>query len=264
MRLAQLLVLALGALVAFVVWEERTEAPMIPLARLKNPDLALSYLMAVLVGASLFLAFVALTVLVELPVVGLGRSIFAFGVMSLPTTLAMFVAAPLVGQGVARYGPRPMMVGGALLSTLGFLLLFTVHSNYLEIVLEAIPTFVGMIGVIVSVTNVAVLSARKGETGIQTGLTETFQDLGASIGPVVVSSVLASITTTVFAPVSTPQGVVSVAVTLPSLAAFQWIFGLGAVLTLAAAALGSQVRNYRFVPSEAPTASAAPGTAAAE
>ena len=255
----ELFLISAVALVTFVLWERRTETPMIPLARLKNPDLALSYAMAILVGASLFLAFVALTVLVELPFVGLGRSIFAFGLMSLPTTLSMFVAAPLVGQGVARFGPRPMMVLGALTSTVGFLLLFTVHSNYLEIVLEAIPTFVGMIGVIVSVTNVAVLTARRGETGIQTGLTETFQDLGASVGPVVVSTVLASVTTTVFVPLQTAQGLTAHAVTLPSLGAFEWIFGLGALLSLAVALLGTQVRNYRFLPTEA----AAPAKAVA-
>jgi MFS family permease len=242
----ELFLLAAVLAVLFVLRERSTPAPIFPLERFRNPDLAISYLAALLVGASLFLAFVALTVLVELPVVGLGRSIFAFGLMSLPTTIAMFVAAPLVGQGVARFGPRPMMVLGALTSTFGFLLLFTVHSDYLEIVVEAIPTFVGMIAVIVSVTNVVVLSSRRGETGIQTGLSETFQDLGASIGPIVVSSVLASVTTTYLVPVATGAGTVDVPRVLPSLAAFEWIFGVGLVLTLVIAALGSQLRNYRF------------------
>ncbi|HUI38100.1 MAG TPA: MFS transporter [Thermoplasmata archaeon] len=234
------------ALVGFVVRERRTDAPIFPLARLRNPDLAFSYLAALLVGMSLFLAFVALTVLVELPVVGLGRSVFAFGVMSLPTTLAMFVAAPLVGRAIVRFGPRPLMMLGSAISTAGFLLLFTVHSNYVEIVLEAIPTFVGMVTIIVCVTNVVVLSARRGETGIQTGLTETFQDLGASVGPVVVSSVLTSITSTYLVRVAAPGGSAVVPVVLPSLAAFEWIFGLGTVLVVACGVLGSQIRNYQL------------------
>lgn len=252
---------ALAALFAalFYLWERRAAAPIFPLERFRNTDLSLSYVAALLVGASLFLAFVALTVLMELPLVGEDRSIFAFGLASLPTTLAMFVAAPLVGRGVARFGPRPMMILGSLLSAGGFGMLFTVHSSYAELVVEAVPTFVGMIAVIVSVTNVAVLSARRGETGIQTGLAETFQDLGASTGPVIVSSVLASTTTTYLVPHGTGQGAVLLPVVLPSLAAFQWIFGLGIAFSLACALLGSQLRNYRFehvVPSPAP---AAPG-----
>jgi MFS family permease len=243
----ELFLVTLVAAGAFIAWERRTPAPIFPLARLKNPDLALSYVSALLVGMSLFLAFVALTVLVELPVVGLGRSVFAFGEMSLPTTLSMFVAAPLVGKGVARFGPRPMMMMGSAISTVGFLLLFTIHSSYLEIVLEAIPTFVGMVTIIVCVTNVVVLSARRGETGIQTGLTETFQDLGASIGPVVVSSVLASITATYLVRVPVSGGSALVPTVLPSLAAFEWIFGLGTLLVIVCGILGSQIRNYQFL-----------------
>jgi MFS family permease len=234
--------LALG----FVLWERQAEQPMLDLSRLAERNIGLSYLAALLVGTALFTAFVTLTVLVELPVVGLGLSIFQFGELSLPTTFAMLMAAPLVGRGISRFGPRPMVLLGSALSSVGFLLLLLNHGTWLDIVVEAIPTFAGLVAVLVSVTNVIVLSARKGETGIHTGMTEMFQDLGASIGPVLVSAVLATLTTTRTFAVATAAGPATASAVFPAPAAFDWVFGVGALLSIACGAIGLALRNYRF------------------
>jgi MFS family permease len=238
-------------LAVLFVWRELVaEEPIIDLARLRQRNISLSYLGALLVGVGLFTAFVVLTVLVEFPVVGLGDSVLAFGLASIPTTLSMFVAAPLVGRGVARFGPRPFILLGAGLSMTGFLLLLSYHSTYLELVLEAVPTFVGLVTVLVSVTNVIALSSRHGETGIHMGMTEMFQDLGASAGPVLVATFLATFTRTV----SVPAGGASaggVALTVPSGSAFTWIFVVGACLAGLLAVIGLLLENYRFEGSSA-------------
>jgi MFS family permease len=242
----ELLAAAVALAVGFVVWERRAAQPMLDLARLAERNIGLSYLAALLVGTALFTAFVGLTVLVEVPVVGLGLSIFQFGEASLPTTFAMLMAAPLVGRGVSRFGPRPMVLLGASLSTAGFLLLLLNHGTYLDIVVEAIPTFAGLVAVLVSVTNVIVLSARKGETGIHTGMTEMFQDLGASVGPVLVSAVLATLTTTRSFAVDTVQGPAVATQVFPAPAAFTLIFAAGALMAVALGAIGLLLQNYRF------------------
>jgi len=235
-----------GLLAVLFVWRELVaEEPIIDLARLRQRNISLSYLGALLVGAGLFTAFVVLTVLVEFPVVGLGDSVLAFGLASIPTTLSMFVAAPLVGRGVARYGPRPFILLGAALSMAGFLLLLSYHSTYLELVLEAIPTFVGLVMTLVSVTNVIAVSSRHGETGIHMGMTEMFQDLGASAGPVMVATFLATFTRTVTVPVGgDPTG--GAVLTVPSGLAFTSIFIVGACLAGLLAVIGLLLENYRF------------------
>ena len=235
-----------GLAVAFVglfVWRETVaEEPIIDLARLRQRNISLSYFGALLVGLGLFTAFVVLTVLVEFPVVGLGDSVLAFGLASVPTTLSMFVAAPMVGRGVARFGPRPFVLAGATLSITGFLLLLTYHATYLELMLEAVPTFVGLVTVLVSVTNVIALAARHGETGIHMGMTEMFQDLGASAGPVLVATFLATFTRTVSVPTGTSG---TVAVTVPSSSAFTWIFVVGATVAGLLAVVGLMLENHR-------------------
>ncbi|HTT45999.1 MAG TPA: MFS transporter, partial [Thermoplasmata archaeon] len=171
---------ALSAILAVLFyWRERTAAePMIRLERFRERNLTISYFAALLVGASLFLGFVGITILVETPIVGLGRTVFELGVLSLPTTLSMLVAAPFAGRAIARYGPKPVMVFGAGLATAGFLLMLAFESNYLELMLSPIPAFVGLVVMIITVTNTVVLASRAGETGIQTGMAEMFQDLG--------------------------------------------------------------------------------------
>lgn len=242
----ELFVLAGVLLVAFVLRTRRSASPLVDLGRFRERNVALGYLGAMLVGLALFTAFVVLTLLVELPTVGLGESEIAFGLLSIPTTVAMFIAAPLVGRGIARYGPRPMVLLGSLLAAVGFLLLLGFHATYFQLVVEAIPTFVGLIAVLVSVTNVIAMSSRVGESGIHMGMTEMFQDLGSSIGPVVVAAILATFTQVVIVPdPSALSGYASQVV--PSAAGFSWIFGIGLAISVATAVIGGLLRNYRAV-----------------
>ena len=240
----------------FYLRERSAAHPMIYLERFRERNLAVSYVAALLVGVAMFLGFVGITILVETPVVGLGRTIFEMGELSLPTTLSMLVAAPFVGRAISRFGPKPVMVLGAALATVGFLLLLAFHATFLEVMLDPVPTFVGLVAMIIAVTNVVVLSSRRGETGIQTGMAEMFQDLGASVGPVVVATVLASFTGTFYLSASSPRGV-----SLPTITGFEWVFAIGAVLTLVGGVLAGFLRNYAFAPAESEHAVPAPAGA---
>ena len=237
----------------FYLRERTAIAPMIHLERFRERNLAISYVGALLVGVSLFLGFVGLTILVETPIVGLGRTVFEFGVLSLPTTLSMLAAAPFVGRAITRFGPKPVMQLGAALATVGFVLLLVFDQTYTELLLAPIPTFVGLVMMIIAITNMVVLSSRRGETGIQTGMAEMFQDLGASIGPVLVATILASFTGVFNTGISTPAGPITAR--LPTLMAFHWLFAAGALLSLTSGILAGFLHNYTFDASGARSAS---------
>jgi MFS family permease len=250
-----------AVLAALFYLRERTAvAPMVHLERFRERNLAISYVGALFVGMSIFLGFVGLTILVETPVVGLGRTVFEFGVLSLPTTMSMLVAAPFVGKAITRFGPRPVMQLGAALASAGFVLLLVFDRTYTELLLAPIPTFVGLVMIIIAITNIVVLSSRRGETGIQTGMAEMFQDLGASVGPVLVASILASFTGLFATGVTTPSG--PLFVRLPTLTAFHWLFAVGALFSVTTGVLASFLRNYTFDPtgqrSDAGSPTAAP------
>jgi MFS family permease len=240
----ELFVLSAILTVLFYLRERSAVDPMVHLERFRERNLAISYFAILLVGAGIFLGFVGLTILVETPIVGLGRSVFQFGILSLPTTMSMLFAAPFVGRAITRFGPKPVMMLGAAVSTVGFLLVLVFGHTYDELLVTPIPVFVGLVTMIIAVTNMVVLSSRRGETGIQTGMSEMFQDLGASIGPVLVAAILASDTGVFATGVVGPTGPVSVV--LPTLTAFHWIFGVGALLSLTCGILAAFLRNYTF------------------
>jgi MFS family permease len=254
----ELFLLSVLSAVLFYVRERTAPDPMVHLERFRERNLAISYVGMLLVGAGIFLGFVGITILVETPIVGLGRSIFEFGVLSLPTTMSMLVAAPFAGRAISRFGPKPVTLLGSVLATIGFLLLLTFDHTYTELLLAPIPTFVGLVMMIISITNIVVLSSRKGETGIQTGMAEMFQDLGASIGPVVVATVLASFTGTFYATVLTPSGPARVPVQLPTLVGFHWLFGIGALLAASVGVMALFLRNYHFAERSEPVGTEGP------
>ncbi len=256
---------ALSAILAvsFYVQERVARDPMIYLQRFRDRNLAISYFGILLVGTALFLGFVGLTIIVETPLAGLGRSVFDFGVLSVPTTMSMLVAAPFVGRAISRFGPKPMLLLGSTLATVGFLLLTVFDQTYTELLLAPIPTFVGLVMMIISIMNVVVLSSKTGETGIQTGMAEMFQDLGASIGPVLVATILASLTASYTTTVTTPFGPLAVSVQLPSAAAFHWLFALGAILAATCGVMGVFLRNFTFSEDGERRSAAAPATASA-
>jgi MFS family permease len=254
----ELFVIAVVASLLFYLRERTAQAPMVRLERFRERNLAISYFGILLVGTSLFLGFVGITILVETPIVGLGRSVFEFGILSLPTTMSMLLVAPFAGRAISRFGPKPVMILGSALATLGFVLMLTFDHRYGELLVVPIPTFVGLVMMIISITNIVVLSSRKGETGIQTGMAEMFQDLGAAIGPVLVATVLASFTGTFYASVATPAGPVQVPVQLPTLAGFHWLFAIGAMMSATCGLLALFLRNYHFADASAPATVAAP------
>ncbi|MFZ1023804.1 MAG: MFS transporter, partial [Thermoplasmata archaeon] len=156
----ELLFLSVVFAILFYLRERTAADPIIHLERFLQRNLGISYFAALLVGTSLFLGFVGLTILVETPIVGLGRTVFEFGVLSLPTTMSMLVAAPIVGRGIARFGPKPVMMLGSALATVGFLLILTFDHTYTELFITPVPTFVGLVMMLIAILNMVVLSSR--------------------------------------------------------------------------------------------------------
>lgn len=251
-----LFVIALIALVAFLAWEPRIPNPIVDFARLKERNIWVSNVAGVVAGSAMFLFFVATSILAQLPYVGLGYTVLQFGFLSLPIALAMMVFGPLIGRWIAHYGPRPIMVIGSGLITLGGIVLVFEHSAWWQLLLGMIPAQIGVIALFIAMTNVIVLSSRRDETGVQTGMNATFRTLGQSLGPVVATTLLASFTTPVV--VAVLPGGIPVTKSLPSITGFEWVFATAAILGIGSALLCLLLTNYRFRPGTEKAATARP------
>jgi MFS family permease len=235
---------------AFVAWERRSETPIVDFARLKERNIVLSNTNGLIAGTAMFLMFVTNTLLVQTPGDGLGQSVLTSGLMSVPAVVGMMVMGPLLGRATGRYGPKPVMVFGGVSMAAGFLLLTEFNRTVLQMILAPIPCLVGMVAMFIAMTNVVVLSSRPQETGIQTGMNQTFRNLGTAIGPVLSTALLATFTgvwLTVH-PGGTPPGfTVRVLAPLPTLDAYRLVYLTAAALAALAAVLSLFVRNFRIL-----------------
>jgi EmrB/QacA subfamily drug resistance transporter len=103
--------------IAFVVWERRAAAPMVPMrlftSRSFSAALTASFLFYAAMYGVLFLVpqFLQTT---------LGSGPFGAGLRLLPWTATLFVTAPIAGSVVNKFGERPLVVTGLLMQAIGF------------------------------------------------------------------------------------------------------------------------------------------------
>jgi len=237
--------LALAGTVFFLVWEPRSDHPVVSFASLKQRNIWISNVNGIFVGMGMFLIFIALVLLVEYPFApGFGLNEFQMGLVSVPASLSMLGLGPLWGRMVAVRGPKPVMIAGFAIMGLGGLGLAFFNSTIPELILFSIPALVGNVAVLIAMSNIIVLSVSPKELGIQTGMNQTFRNLGSAIGPVVAATVTASFMATDY--VSVPHVPVLVPVPTYAILGFQVVFVITAAISLTGFLLSLGLRNYRF------------------
>jgi MFS family permease len=122
----------------------------------------------------------------------LGFSALKTGVAYLPLTLTLIGASALASRLVDRFTPKPVLVGGLLVATGGFLLLTRIvgHGDYASHVLPAIILLGGGLGMsFVPITIAATTGVAGGDSGLASGLLNSTQQVGGSLGLAILSSV---------------------------------------------------------------------------
>ena len=112
--LSTLLAGAVG-LVAFVAWERRAPAPMLPMRFFRRRGFAAGSAAALLGYLGMLGALFEIGQLMQ---TGLGATPLGAGLRLLPMTTAMMVTAPVAGALSDRLGPRPLLVGALALEAL--------------------------------------------------------------------------------------------------------------------------------------------------
>ena len=138
--------LGLGLLLmaAFVAWEGRAAAPMLPLRLFGNRAFAAANATAFLMNAALLAAAFLISLYLQS---ALGNSPLQAGLRFLPMTAAPLVVAPLAGMLAGRIGARRVIVAGLLLLATGLVSLALVASpnaGYAPLVLPLLVAGVGV------------------------------------------------------------------------------------------------------------------------
>lgn len=182
------LVGGLALLAAFVVWERRTAAPMLPLRLFSLRNFAFANLetLAVYAGLSTLSFFLVLFVQ-QLA----GYSALQSGLALLPITIVMFVLSPRVGRLSMRFGPRFFMGGGPLLAAVGIAWLTRLRPGfgYWQSLLPPLVVFATGIAATVAPLTATVLSdAGERDAGVASGVNNAVARVAGLLGIAVVGA----------------------------------------------------------------------------
>ena len=175
--------------------ERRHPDPLVPLRIFSNRSLAAADATFLLVAAALFGVFFFLTLYLQQV---MGYSALKTGVAYLPLSLTLIGASALASRLVDRFTPKPVLSVGLLIATGGFILLALVdgHGDYASHVLPAmiiVGTGLGMS--FVPITIAATNGVASADSGLASGLLNTTQQVGGSLGLAILSTVSTSRTT---------------------------------------------------------------------
>jgi EmrB/QacA subfamily drug resistance transporter len=176
-------------LAAFVAWELRAQAPMLPMQFFRNRAFAATSGVSL---AMFFGAFGSIFLLAQFFQVAQGYSPLEAGVRTLPWTAMPIFVAPIAGVLSDRIGSRPLMAVGLALQAIGLGWLATVSAPDVAYGL-LVPPFVmagtGMALVFAPAANAVLGAVRPSEAGQASGATNTIREVGGVLGVAVLASV---------------------------------------------------------------------------
>lgn len=183
--------LGLGVLllVAFVLWERRSAAPLLPMRLFRDR----SFSTAAIVGLTFnFGVFGAIFILIQFLQIVQGYSPLGSGLATMPWTMAPLVVAPLAGLAAPRVGTRALIVSGLLLQAAGLTWIAITLSPtvpYLTLLPAFILAGVGM-GLVFSPISAAILATlADADHAKASGTSSTVSEIGVALGIAVLTAV---------------------------------------------------------------------------
>ncbi|MGW0389911.1 MFS transporter [Streptomyces sp. NPDC003042] len=173
---------AVVLLALFVFNERRSPQPITPLHMFADRNRAGTYGIMLFLACAIFGMFFFLTLFVQNV---LGFSPLRAGLAFLPVSAMIAVAAGVASQLLPKYGPKPFMVTGALCCAAGlaWLTQTDIHSTYAGSILGPMLVFSTGMGLqFVSLTLMALSNVPDRESGAASGLLNTMQQVGGSLG----------------------------------------------------------------------------------
>jgi EmrB/QacA subfamily drug resistance transporter len=225
---------AVALLATFIAVERRVENPLLPLRVVSDRSRGGGFLALAIVGAGMFGVFLFLTFFMQQT---LGFSPLISGLAFLPM-VAIVMPVGAVGQTrlLPRFGPRPLVAAGMLLSAAGMLMFtgVTVDSSYGIAVLPGLLTIgVGLGLIFAPAMDTATRGVDGPDAGVASALVNTGQQVGGSVGTALLSTLAAGAAGSYASAHSAAADVAAQAAVHGYTTAFAWaaaVFAVGALM----------------------------------
>jgi EmrB/QacA subfamily drug resistance transporter len=190
-------VLGFGALllVFFVFLESRSEAPLVKLSIFRNRSIATANVAMMLVASALFGMFFFVSLYAQDV---LHYSPLQAGFAFLPLSLGIVIGAGISQAIIPRLGVRNVSVVGLALATAGVLWMTRapVHGAYVtDLLISFVPMSIGMGLVFVPLTLLATSGVANDDAGLASGLFNSAQQVGGSLGLAILATLSVDHTT---------------------------------------------------------------------
>jgi EmrB/QacA subfamily drug resistance transporter len=185
-----LLAIAAVLIAAFVFIERRTKAPLVPfpgIFRLRT--IRGINITALLIAMALFSMFFFISLYMQQV---LGYEPLEAGVAYLPLAGGIIISAGLASQLVTRFGVKPVLISGLLLTAVGLLWFSQISpdGSYVgDILFPSLISAFGLGFAFVPMTVAAVAGVEPHEAGLASGLINTSQQVGGALGLAVLAAI---------------------------------------------------------------------------
>jgi EmrB/QacA subfamily drug resistance transporter len=219
--------LAAAMLVAFVVWEQRIEDPLMRFGIFRVKTVLGANITGFILGTALFSMFLMLTLYMQQV---LGYSAMKTGVAYLAVAGTSIIWANVAAMLVGRVGVKPLITLGMLLLAVGMVLFAQVEvggSYWTDLFPGFLIVALGLAFCFVPISIAALAGIKAHEAGLASGLINTSQQIGGAFGIALLSTLAVGRTEDEVAQgAATPNALVD---------GFQLAFWVGAAIALVGA-----------------------------
>ena len=190
--------LLFAAVVLLVVWvrvEWKRDEPLVDMRLMRRPVLMRVNAASFAMGFAMQATFTFVPRFVQIPEstgYGLGVPPSRAGLVALPWSIGSTVTGLLLGRLAARYGPKLVLVGGAMLSAVPFVILALRHDS-VWIICFALGIFGTGTGLMAAaMPTILVRAVSQDQVGVTAGMNINIRTIGGAVGTQIVASVIAS------------------------------------------------------------------------
>ncbi len=184
-------------LVLLALWvrsESRSDHPLVDMRMMRIRGVWTTNTVAFLLGFGMYSSFILLPQYVETPTstgYGFGASVTEAGLFMVPSTLAMLIVGSQTGRLEKRFGSKPPLLAGGVVTIASFLILAFARDERWEIYLASALLGAGIGLAFAAMANLIIENVGPGQTGVATGMNTVTRTVGGGFGGAATASILA-------------------------------------------------------------------------